>query len=410
MSKTETLKKYARLAVKTGVNIQKGQILVVNSPIECAEFVRMTAEIAYEEGAKEVVVNWVDERLGKIRFMKAPEDVFDSTPQWMQEFFNGYARQGAAFLNIHASDPELLKNVNTERIARQQKSTNIALKEFRDRTMTNKNSWSIVSIPTAAWAKKVFPNVSEEDAVEKLWNSIFKIVRVDKEDPVAAWNEHKANLKASMDFLNSNNFKFLHYKNSLGTDLTIELPKNHLWMGGSDYTEDGIEFIANMPTEEVFSLPHKNGVNGTVVSSKPLNYGGNVIENFSITFKDGRVTGFTAEKGYDTLNHIIETDEGSHYLGEVALVPYNSPISNSGIVFFNTLFDENASCHLALGRAYSPCIKGGENMSDEELETLGVNISLNHVDFMVGTSDLEIIGTTHNGKEIPVFKNGNWAF
>ena len=213
-----------------------------------------------------------------------------------------------------------------------------------------------------------------------------------------------------MDFLNSNNFKYLQYKNSLGTDLKIELPENHLWLGGSDFTPDGIEFIANMPTEEVFTLPKKDGVNGIVVSSKPLNYNGNLIEKFSITFKQGKIVDFNAEVGYDILKSIIETDEGSHYLGEVALVPYDSPISNSNILFYNTLFDENASCHLAIGKAYPVCIKNGENLNDEELAEQGVNDSFVHEDFMVGTEDLQIIGITADGKQISIIENGNFAF
>lgn len=406
----EILKKYARLSVKTGVNIQKNQTLVVNSPIECAPFTRMVVEEAYLAGAKEVIVHWNDEKTSKLRYVYSPLEVFESLPDWARDSVLFYAKNGAAFLSISASDPELLKDIDPSKISTYQKSRSMALKEFNSRLMSNKNSWSIVSIPTAAWSKKVFPNVSVEDAIEKLWEEIFKIVRVDKDDPVEAWTEHKNNLKEKMDYLNSKNLKSLHFKNSLGTDLVLELVENHLWVGGAEYTEDGVEFIANMPTEEVFSMPKKTGVNGIVYSSKPLNYGGNLINNFSITFKDGKVVDFTAKTGYDTLKHLIETDEGSHYLGEVALVPYNSPISNSGIVFFNTLYDENASCHLAIGKAYSLCVKNGENLSDEELEAAGANDSLTHVDFMIGTEDLEIIGVDFHGNEHPVFQKGNWAF
>ncbi|EYE87737.1 peptidase M29 [Fervidicella metallireducens AeB] len=409
MNKDELLKRYARLAVKTGINIQKGQKLVISSPIECASFARMIAETAFDEGAGDVIISWGDELFSKIRFMKAPDEAFLEMPEWQKLFFNSYAKEGAAFLSISASDPGLMREVNPERIAKSQKVRQLALKEYYERLMSNKNAWSIISIPTAGWATKVFPGLSEDEAVEKLWEAIFKIVRVDQEDPVSAWNEHKENLKKNMNFLNSHNFRYLHFKNSLGTDLRIELPENHLWVGGAEETAAGYDFIANMPTEEVFTMPLKTGVNGKVVSSLPLNYGGNLIENFSLTFKNGRIVDFSAEKGYDTLKHLIETDEGSHYLGEVALVPYDSPISNSGIIFFNTLYDENASCHLAIGRAYSLCLKNGENMSSEELEKAGANQSLAHVDFMIGTSDLDVTGTTYDSLEIPVFKNGNWA-
>lgn len=404
------LKKYATLAVKTGINLQQNQLLVIMSPIECAPFTRMIMEEAYKAGAKEVIVHWSDELSTKIRFINAPEEVFETMPQWQVDSFMHYAEQGAGFLSISASNPELLKDVNPDRIAKSQKTRSLALKKFNARLMSNQNSWSIVSIPTEGWASKVFSEVSKEEAIEKLWSAIFKIVRVDQEDPVLAWENHKKNLKEKMDYLNSKNFKTLHFKNAKGTDLHLELPENHLWVGGAENNEEGVEFIANMPTEEVFSMPKKTGVNGIVYSSKPLNYGGNLIDNFSITFKEGRIVDFTAESGYDTLKHLISTDEGSHYLGEVALVPYNSPISNSGIIFYNTLYDENASCHLAIGRAYSLCMKDGEKMSEEELEKAGGNYSLAHVDFMIGTEDLSITGISADGNETYVFQNGNWAF
>jgi len=404
------LEKYALLLVKTGINIQKNQTLVINSPIECAPFTRIVSRIAYAEGARDVVINWRDELSSKIRYMNAPEEIFDEFPEWQRDFYLFNARLGAAFLSISASDPELMKDVNPQRMSKSNKASSNAIKEYRDRLMSNKNVWCIASIPTISWAKKVFPELSQGDAMEKLWNSIFKTVRVDEVDPVASWEIHKSNLKTSMDFLNTNDFKYLEYKNSLGTNLKIELPEDHLWLGGSDYTPEGIEFIANIPTEEVYTLPKKDGVNGVVVSSKPLNYNGNLIEKFSLTFNQGKIVDYKAEVGYDILKSIIETDEGSYYLGEVALVPYNSPISNSNILFYNTLFDENASCHLAIGKAYPVCVKDGENLSDEELTKLGVNDSLMHVDFMVGTKDLKITGITREGKEISVFENGNFAF
>jgi aminopeptidase len=404
------LEKYARLLVKTGINIQNDGILVINSPIECAEFARLVAKIAYLEGARDVVMNWRDELFTKIKYTHAPEEVFDEFPEWQKEFYVSYARKGASFLSISASDPELMKDVNPDRMVRAAKASSAAIKEYRDRLMSNKNVWCVASIPTVAWAKKVFPNISDEEAVEKLWDSIFNAVRANMQDPVSAWESHKGDLKERLDFLNNNNFKYLQYKNSLGTDVKIELPEEHLWMGGSDYTPEGIEFIANMPTEEVFTLPKKDGVNGVVVSSKPLNFNGNLIDNFSLTFKDGKIVDFKAGQGYDVLKSIVETDEGSHYLGEVALVPYDSPISNANILFYNTLFDENASCHLAIGKAYPVNIKNGENLSKEELTAKKVNDSIVHEDFMIGTKDLEIIGTRENGEEVIVFKDGNFAF
>jgi aminopeptidase len=404
------LEKYSRIIVKTGLNIQENQILVINSPIECADFTRMVSEIAYKEGAREVIINWKDELSTKIRYLHGKDEIFDEFPEWQKELYVSYAKKGAAFLSISASNPELMKDVNPKRIMRASKAQSTALSEYRERLMSDKNIWCVASIPTKAWAKKVFEGVTEEEAVEKLWNSIFEAVRANEDDPIKAWNEHQTNLKRTMDFLNENTFKYLLYKNSLGTDLKIELSKDHLWLGGSSFTPEGIEFMANIPTEEVFTLPLKYGVNGKIVSSKPLNYNGNLIENFSLTFKDGRVVDFTSEKGYDTLKNLIETDEGTHYLGEVALVPFDSPISNSNILFYNTLFDENASCHLALGEAYPTCLKNSEKMSKEDLKNAGVNDSLEHVDFMVGTKDLSIIGVTEEEKEVPIFVDGNFAY
>lgn len=410
MNKENLLKKYAKLAIYQGVNVQKNQTLVISSPIECAEFTRMLVEEAYIKGAKEVVVQWNDELTGKLKYKYSPMEVFETVPEWVKESRLSYAKEGACFLSISASDPELLKDVDPKKVATFRKASSIASREFSSRLMSNENAWSIVSIPTVGWAKKVFPNVSEDEAVEKLWNAIFKIVRVDSQDPVKAWEEHKNTLKKNMDFLNSKRFKSLHYTNSLGTDLIIQLPEKHLWAGGAEFTQDGTEFIANMPTEEIFSMPKKTGVNGKVVSSMPLNYGGNLINNFSLTFKDGKVVDFSAEEGYETLKNLLDTDEGAKYLGEVALVPYNSPISNSNIIFFNTLYDENASCHLAFGKAYSLCIKDGEKMSEEELLKEGANDSLTHVDFMIGTKDLQITGTTYDNEKFDIFVNGNWAF
>lgn len=406
----QILEKYARLVVKSGVNIQKGQTLVVASPIECASFTRLIAQQAYEAGARDVVISWKDEITSKIRFLQAPDEIFDEFPNWQKEFYLSYVREGAAFVSISASDPELLKDVDPGRIMRSQKASNTALEEYRERLMSNRNQWCVVSVPTPAWAKKVFTGLPEAEAVEALWSSIAKAVRVDTEDPVAAWEAHKTHLKKSLEFLNTAKFRSLRYRNSLGTDVTVELPADHLWLGGSEFTPGGLEFIANMPTEEVFTLPAKNGVNGTIVSSKPLNYNGNLIDGFSFTLKEGRIVDCKAKTGEEILKKLVETDEGSHYLGEVALVPHASPISESNILFYNTLFDENASCHFAIGKAYPVCIKDGENKNKEELSSLGVNDSLVHVDFMLGTADLSITGLTADGKEVPVFVNGNFSF
>jgi len=404
------LNDYAKLCVKVGINLQPGEPLVINAPVEGVEFVRLVAKHAYEAGASEVHVNWNDEILTKLKYENAPMEVFENFPKWYADGLEDYAKKGAGFLSISAQDPELLKDIDPKKIAANNKSSALALKEWRKYTMNDINSWCIVSIPTKSWAKRVFPNVSEDEAVELLWDKIFSATRMDLDDPIAAWQEHVATLKQKMNFLNEKNFKELHYTSSNGTNLTVKLPTGHIWVGGGSKNSKGTYFVANMPTEEVFTMPLKTGVDGVVYSTKPLNYGGKLIKDFKFTFKEGRVVDFEAKVGQEILSDLLNIDEGAKYLGEVALVPFNSPISNTNTVFLNTLFDENASCHFALGKAYPTNIKGGENMTEEELEAHGVNNSLTHVDFMIGTSDLSIVGKTQDGKEIQIFENGNWAF
>lgn len=403
------LKNYSKLAVKMGVNIQKDDLLVINSPIETADFARLIAEEAYALGAEDVVIHYSDQKFTKIKLQNSSLQTILDVPEWLSESYNYYARKGAAFISISASDPDGLKGVSVEKIGSYQKGRSLALKEYFESTMSNKCRWCVLSIPTEAWAKKVFPNDSVNIAIEKLWSAIASATRVDTNDPVNEWNIHNKNLREKITFLNNNNFKSLHIKSCNGTDLVLELPQGHLWAGGSEEDVNGIFFNANMPTEEIFTLPKKTGVNGIVYSSKPLSYSGNLINNFSLTFKDGKVVDFTAEEGYDILKQLLDSDEGAKYLGEVALVPWDSPISNSKLIFFNTLFDENAACHLALGRAY-PCLKDADKLTKEELSLLGVNDSLIHVDFMIGTEDLNITGLTYNDEEIQIFLNGNWIF
>ncbi|KLE16184.1 aminopeptidase [Clostridium sp. C8] len=410
MDMKNMLKKYATLAVKKGVNLQKDQVLLVNSPIECVDFSRAIAEVAYKEGAKEVVVHYSDQSLQKLKLEYASMDTLKETPNWIAESYNSYAKQGCAVISISASDPDAYKNIPMDKIAAFQKSRQLALKEYYDYSMSNKIRWTVVSVPTEAWALKVFKNSNSEEAVSKLWDVIFNVVRLNNDDPIEAWNEHNNNISKNLNFLNSNKLKKLHYKNSIGTDLTIELPEDHIWLGGSEKCAAGMEFNANMPTEEVYTLPKKTGINGTVVSSKPLSYGGNLIDDFSLTFKDGKVIDFTAKEGFETLKKLLDSDDGAKYLGEVALVPYDSPISNSNLIFYNTLFDENAACHLAFGKAYPTCIINGENLSDSELSKKGANDSIIHVDFMIGTKDLDITGYTEDNTEIKIFTSGNWAF
>ncbi len=403
------LEKYAELLVRTGINIQEDQILVITSPIECADFARLASIKAYESGAKEVVIRWIDEQSSKIRFDMAKDQVFDEFPEWIKTMLEGYAKKGAAFLSIAASDPELMKDVDPKKMSRQQKVMSQGLEAYRTRMMNNQNVWCVASIPTVAWAKKVFPGGTEKEALDKLWEAIYKAVRVDRPDPVAAWEEHQQNLNRRLDFLNNHHFKALRYKNAAGTDLVLALPENHRWVGGGDQGPHGKVFFANMPTEEVFTMPKADGVDGTVVSSMPLNYNGNLIEDFRFTFSKGKVVDFDARQGKEVLKELLDTDDGAKRLGEIALVPYDSPISNQKILFYNTLFDENASCHFALGKAYPSCIKGGDELSKEALKNEGANDSLTHVDFMIGTEDLSIVGITEKDEEVPVFEQGNFV-
>lgn len=403
------LEKYADLAVKVGINVQKGQDLVIIAPISTAEFVRIISKKAYAAGVKNVHVDWNDEELSLIKFMNAPEEAFKEYPMWRARMLEELAEKGAAFLSISAQNPDLLKDVSPELVALQNKTSAVALQGWRKYIQSGKVTWTIVSVPTKEWSAKIFPALSEEERVSKLWENIFKVTRVDTVDPIMSWNEHLGNLNEKLAFLNGKKFKKLHYKSGI-TDLMVELPEKHLWVGGGLRTQGGIDFVPNMPTEEVFTMPLKTGVNGVLGSTKPLNYGGNVIENFKLTFKEGKIIDFSAEKGYDTLKGLIKTDEGSHYLGEVALVPHHSPVSDTNIIFYNTLFDENASNHFAIGNAYPLCMEGGAEMSKEELQNNGANTSLTHVDFMIGSPDMDIDGETSDGETIAIFRNGNWAF
>lgn len=403
------LEKYAELAVKVGVNIQPKQTLVVNTTLEGAELVRIIVKKAYEAGARNVIVNWHDDTVNRTKYELAPDEVFSEYPEYRAKETIELAEKGAAYLSVISSSPDLLKGIDPKRIANSQKASGTALKPWRQMMQSDKVSWSIVAVPSQAWADKVFPEEPAENRVHKLWDRIFKTVRVDTENPVEAWKKHDETLHEKVDYLNEKRYKKLHYT-APGTDLTIELPEKHLWCGAGSINEKGHPFMANMPTEEVFSVPLKTGVNGTVASTKPLSYGGNIIDNFSITFKDGRIVEVKAEQGEEILKHLVDTDEGSHYLGEVALVPYNSPISQSNVLFFNTLFDENASNHLAIGSSYAFCLEGGKEMSPEELAANGLNESLTHVDFMIGSDKMDIDGIKADGTSEPVFRNGDWAF
>jgi aminopeptidase len=405
----EKLKEYASLLIRVGLNIQTGQRLVISCPVECAWFARMCAQEAYDVGCKEVIMNWSDDALARMKYLHADNAIFDEVPLWRRHFFNDYALEGTAYLAISASDPENFKGVDHGRVVRAQQASGKALKDFDRLQMCSGFPWCIASIPIPSWADTVFPESSEKEAVERLWDAIFAAVRINGDGTaVEKWERHLSTLHQRVEKLNALNFKSLHYTNSLGTDLTVELPEGHIWEAGNDVTLTGQEYIANIPTEEIFTSPLKTGVNGVVYSAVPLVHDGTIIDKFHFVVKDGKIVEAHAEKGEEALRGAIAVDEGASYFGEVALVPYDSPISNQKLLFYNTLFDENAACHIAFGEAY-PCLKGGQQMTKDELKARGLNDSITHVDFMIGTSDLSIVGATHDGKEVPVFVNGNFS-
>lgn len=409
MGYEKQLQKYAELLVKVGLNVQEKEPVYIQASIDASEFVHLVVEEAYKIGAEDVKVSYKDDRLAQLKYQYEPESFFENVKQYDIDEKMDYLDRKAAFLSIVSSSPDSLKDADPNKIRKSMAANGKAFKDYMVAVQSDRMSWCVASYPSVGWAKMMFPELSDDEAVNKLLETILKTVRVDQEDPVKAWEEHDHLLHEKADYLNNKKYKALHYK-SEGTDLTIELPNGQYWSGASSVNSKGNSFVANMPTEEVFTAPHKNGVNGTVSNTLPLSYSGNIIDDFTLTFKDGEVIDYKAGVGEEILKSILETDEGSKRLGEVALVPVDSPISNMNTLFYNTLFDENASCHIALGSAYAFCIEGGKDMSAEQLAENGLNDSTTHVDFMIGSKDLAIDGILENGEKEPVFRDGNWAF
>ena len=405
------LKEYARLLVEVGLNVQPGQTPSLKSGVEYADLTRLCVSACYDRGARNVLVDYTDDDVTRECFLRADEAVFSEYPSYQKARFDWMLESKCPQLSLTGSDPELFKGVDPARIQARRKASGPPTRPYFDALTANRFQWCVGSCPTRAWAEKVFPDKKGEEAIDALWEAIFSVCRITGDGrAVERWQEHVSATARRAKLLNDYNFASLHYTNALGTDLTITLPENHVWAGGSDFTPEGVEFVANIPTEEIFTAPRRDGVKGRVYAALPLALDGNLVKDFYLDFQDGRIVDIHAGEGEDILRRAIDTDEGAHYLGEVALVPYDSPIRNTGILFYETLFDENASCHLAFGEAYPSCVKGGENMSEEEQKAAGLNRSITHVDFMVGTKDLSIVGTTHDGKEIPVFTEGNFAF
>lgn len=402
------LEKYAELVIKIGVNVQPGQCLMIYAPLETVEFTRLLVAKAYRAGAKYVHVDWEDEQITRIRYENASDESLSYYPQWLADMAEQFGAEGGAVLRIKVPDPELLAGIPSAKVSAAVKAAAKAREKHFAQTRNNQISWSLIKAPTRAWADKVFADLPEERRIPAMWEAIFQMNRVYSDDPVAAWREHIDELKQKQEYMNAKRYKLLHYR-APGTDLSVELPEGHLWLGGGDYNAAGNYFVANMPTEEIYSMPHRGGVNGTVASTMPLNLNGQLVEGLKLTFRDGEVVEYDAESGREHLANLLSTDEGARRLGEVALVPHDSPISRLKRIFYNTGIDENASCHLALGSAYPVNIEGGTKLSKEELTARGGNVSLTHVDFMIGSAELDIDGELADGTIEPVFRNGNWV-
>ena len=405
----ENLKKYARLIAETGVNVQDNHTVVLQISVDQAPLARLITEEAYRLGAAEVIVQWSDETIQREFLAHAATDRIENIPQYKIDQTDDWIAKGASRISVVSSNPDALAGVDAQRVAAFQAANGKALVNLRKATQANKVSWTVVAAASEGWAAKVFPELAtSEEQVDALWNEIFKTTRIYEENPVIAWDIHDKKLQEKAAELNEQQFTALHYT-APGTDLTIGLPKNHLWEGAGSYNARGEEFMANMPTEEVFTAPDSRRVDGYVSSTKPLSYAGTIISGMKFTFKDGKVVDFSAEQGEEALKNLLAIDEGAKHLGEVALVPDPSPISQSGLIFYNTLFDENASNHLAFGSAYAFNLQGGTEMSEEELAEAGLNRSQTHVDFMVGSDKINIDGIKEDGTIVPVFRNGDWA-
>ncbi|MDY6367135.1 MAG: aminopeptidase [Clostridia bacterium] len=405
--KSSYLAEFSALVLKFGVNLQKGQGLEIACPVECEKTARAMTKVAYEMGASIVRIRWENDATDRLNLLYADKRALTDVPKWFVDSKNDLVKKNFCYVAIAAEDPSAFKGIPDDRLAAYSLARRKALKKFSEKVMANGIRWCVVSVPTAKWAKQVFPD--SKNPLHDLNEAIKKTMRLDKENPEKEWDEHIFTLSKRANFLTNCDFDYLHFENSIGTDLKVGLADGHVWLSAKEKAEDGVEFIANMPTEEVFTAPHLKRVEGKVFSALPLSYNGQIIDGFSLEFKEGKIVNFAAKKGYSALKSLIETDEGTLRLGEVALIGKNSPIAQSGILFYNTLFDENASCHIAIGKGYPTTIKGGENLSKDELLSRGVNDSVEHVDFMIGTPDLKVTGVKKSGEKVTLFIDGEWA-
>lgn len=410
MPSNDRMQQFAQLAVNVGANVQPGQMVVIRATTEVKDLARMIVKEAYEAGASNVTVNWGDDYISRYGLEYKDIDELKKVPDWQVQQTQHFIDEGAAFISIASPIPGLNKGIDPTKIQSASQARMQKLSFFQNHMMGNHAQWTIIGGANEEWAKKVFPDAPSHEAVEQLWDALLQASRVRGDnDPISEWDDHNERLSYYTNKLNDYQFDRLHFKNALGTDITIELVDNHVWAGGNETSTQGVTFNPNIPTEEAFTMPLKTGVNGTVVATKPLNYQGNLIEDFWLRFEDGRVVDYDAKKEKESLKNLVEYDEGSSYLGEIALISHDSPISNTGILFLNTLFDENASCHMALGRAYPMNVEGGTQMSREQLNSVGANYSMAHSDFMFGSADLDIQGITKDGKTVQIFKDGSFV-
>ena len=403
------LKKYAKLIVKVGLNVKKGQSVFVAAGLDQPEFVTMVVEECYKAGASEVFVEWSHQPVEKLSSNYRSLESLSEMKPWNLAKWQYKAEKFACRLFIESEDPDGMSGVDQEKMSKARRALYPIIKPYRE-AMENKHQWCIAAVPGKAWAKKVFPDMPVNKAVEELWKVILYTARADGKNPVTAWKEHNQDLRARCDYLNGLGLQYLEYKSGNGTNFKVELMERSMFCGGMEKTIKGKSFNPNIPSEEVFTTPMAGRAEGIVYSSKPLSYMGELIDEFSIRFENGKAVEVKAKQGEKLLKEMVSMDEGAAMLGEVALIPYNSPICQSGVLFYNTLFDENASCHLALGMGFNDCLKGFEKMTNEERKACGVNDSMIHVDFMIGTPDMDIVGVTRTGERVQIFKNGNWAF
>lgn len=409
------LQTYAELAVKVALNVQPGQRVLIIGPLanggaslEAALLARQIAAAAYRAGSPLVETIYGDEQQQLMRFKHAPRDSFGSYSAWLPTALSNHVAAGHAVLSISANDPDLLQGEPPDLVSDVLQATAREMRPFREQISRNETNWAIVAAASEGWAEKIFPGLPTNEALDRLWETIARMCRLDSPDPLGAWEIHLGNLGARSEYLNARRYSALKYTGP-GTDLTLGLPDGHLWVSGRSASTNGIPFTANLPTEEVFTIAHRDRVDGVVRASKPLSYGSTLIEGFNMTFEGGRVVRMHADRNADTLERLLDTDEGARHLGEVALVPHNSPISQSGLLFYNTLFDENAASHVALGNAYKFTLKGGNDMKGEEFERAGGNRSAVHVDFMIGSGELDVDGVLSDGSTEPVMRKGEWA-